>query len=172
MDKTMDCKQVRNKLTAYLDGELAPLLSRGIHDHLEGCPACRREVERLEAVWGLLDGARVPSPPDGLPEAIMKGIVSGEAGPVTRAGRARILPWPMAVAAAAAAAAGIVIGFLIGSALPGAPRATAAQAEPAAEVGFEEGLLSELPPDSVGWTLVELIDGENGNGSGNGEGEQ
>ena len=168
----MDCKDVRKKLAAYLDGQLSPLLSGIIQEHLEACPACRMEAQRLEGVWSLLDGVRVPPPPADLPDVIMKGIASGHGGPLSGAGRARFMSWSMVVTAAAAAAAGIMLGYLIGSALPEAGRSAAIETAPAAEVEPEDDLFSELPADSIAWTLVELLSEENGAGSANGEGKK
>lgn len=51
----MDCSKVRDELVAYLDGELKGGVSAQVGAHLERCPACKLEAERLSAAGALLD---------------------------------------------------------------------------------------------------------------------
>jgi anti-sigma factor RsiW len=46
----MKCADIRNKLTAYSDGELKPEAKALISSHLASCPGCRAELERLTAL--------------------------------------------------------------------------------------------------------------------------
>ena len=53
----------RESLSAFLDGALTPDERREVAAHLEGCPECRRELERLEQTVALLrrvEPARAP----------------------------------------------------------------------------------------------------------------
>ena len=43
-----------NWLGGYLDGELRGLRLRWVESHVEGCPACQRELEALRALKELL----------------------------------------------------------------------------------------------------------------------
>lgn len=45
----MSCRRIRHQLVAFLDGELAPADLADVEEHLDGCPACRDHLERLEA---------------------------------------------------------------------------------------------------------------------------
>jgi anti-sigma factor (TIGR02949 family) len=55
---TMAGDGVRERLSAYLDGELTAEERREVAAHLEGCEECRRELallQRLDAALGSLD---------------------------------------------------------------------------------------------------------------------
>ena len=45
----MNCREVQERLVAYLDGEVAPSERELIQAHLAGCDACRRELAALSA---------------------------------------------------------------------------------------------------------------------------
>jgi len=49
----MSCDEIRDSLGAWLDQELDATAAAEVRAHLEGCPACLKEKERLE----LLDAA-------------------------------------------------------------------------------------------------------------------
>src|SRR5918993_3610026 len=46
----MDCKQLREILDCYVDGELSPESMASAEAHVYGCPACTRAVEQLNAL--------------------------------------------------------------------------------------------------------------------------
>ncbi len=53
-----ECKKLKGMLSPYIDGQLSPSEVKGVERHIEECDACRRELESLRAVVGLLH--RVP----------------------------------------------------------------------------------------------------------------
>jgi anti-sigma factor RsiW len=56
----MNCQQIRLNLLAYLDGEVSESERSQIEAHLEACPDCARELERLQALQsGLWDAVPV-----------------------------------------------------------------------------------------------------------------
>lgn len=57
-----DCKEIRERLSAFIDNELPPQESRLIKKHLYECPACVKEVSSLRQVIDLLDGIPDESP--------------------------------------------------------------------------------------------------------------
>jgi hypothetical protein len=58
--KMMDCTTVRTKLADLLfDPEQVPA---SVHAHVSACADCRKEVEELSAMMGVLDGWHVPEP--------------------------------------------------------------------------------------------------------------
>jgi anti-sigma factor RsiW len=57
-----DCKQIRERLSAFIDNELPPQESRLIEKHLHGCPECAKEASSLRQVIDLLDGIPDESP--------------------------------------------------------------------------------------------------------------
>ncbi len=53
-EEEMNCKEICELLTAYLDGEVAPEEKAYIQAHLPGCPQCQAELEALSAVQASL----------------------------------------------------------------------------------------------------------------------
>ena len=51
----LNCENVCLAAMAMMDGVEAPLAAEAIENHLASCPACRGEVEQLQALAGLLD---------------------------------------------------------------------------------------------------------------------
>lgn len=56
------CKEIRERLSAFIDNELPPQESVLIEKHLHECPACVKEVSSLRHVMDLLDGIPDESP--------------------------------------------------------------------------------------------------------------
>src|SRR3990172_9725607 len=46
----MRCQKVKDKLVAYLDGELSHIERDGIKEHLTGCSKCGNEVKLLSGI--------------------------------------------------------------------------------------------------------------------------
>jgi hypothetical protein len=55
-EEEMNCKEICELLTAYLDGEVTPQERAYIEAHLPGCPQCRAELEALSATRDNLRG--------------------------------------------------------------------------------------------------------------------
>lgn len=58
-----ECQRVQGMLSPYIDGQLGPSDREGMESHLEGCRACRRELESLRATVNLLHRVTMVSPP-------------------------------------------------------------------------------------------------------------
>jgi hypothetical protein len=63
----MDCKDIRELLTAYLDGEVTLEEKAYIETHLAGCPDCHAELEALSATQNNLRGALKSMAEEALP---------------------------------------------------------------------------------------------------------
>jgi len=50
----MECASARERIHRRIDGELDDADSRALDAHLEGCPACRRDLDELLAVTRLV----------------------------------------------------------------------------------------------------------------------
>jgi len=67
----MQCDEIRPRLEAYLDGELAETERAAVHDHLADCPECGPETVALQR---LREGIRRSAPTYRSPEALRSQI--------------------------------------------------------------------------------------------------
>jgi len=142
----MDCRVVREQLSAWLDGELPEAPGAALRTHLQGCEACRREWRRLAALNAALGNLSAPVPP-GLAEKVLR-----------RVRRPRRPGWLQSVALAACLVLGIALGGTMAKTFydPGA----------AGGPGTEEASLEvfhDFPQGSLGAVLASYHP-EEGNG--------
>jgi anti-sigma factor RsiW len=120
-----------DQLSALLDGELAPDEAVAVRQHLEGCGACREELEAVAAVrLALRDMPAVPAPPGFIGRAVDRRRRDSRRG---------------AVVVLAAAVLAVVVGLVAaGDADPsvgsGEPTEAAAAATPPRVRPSQEGL--------------------------------
>jgi hypothetical protein len=120
----MQCKKVRNHLSAYLDRELTAELASAVRHHLASCPECRAMLEDLRATADLLGRLPVREAPAGLADDVRLELerrmlapqAADDADMSERTLAAHtVRQWPrvLAVAACVALAAGIgVVAYL------------------------------------------------------------
>jgi hypothetical protein len=60
----MNCAEVRAQLSAYHDGELAPVVHNAIAEHLKGCSECAAVLADFRKLSDLSDQLTHPTPPD------------------------------------------------------------------------------------------------------------
>jgi anti-sigma factor RsiW len=143
----MNCLEVRDSLSAWLDGELAPEVRALVDRHLQGCAGCRRELAQLEALEEAL-GALPVMAPAGLPDQVL-----------SRLRRPRRQWWQ-----SLALAASLILGIFLGGAL------TRNFYPLPAENGFNREVASleafhDFPQGSMGTILASYQgDEEPGNG--------
>jgi predicted anti-sigma-YlaC factor YlaD len=94
----MECQEVREQFSAWLDAELDEIAGATLKAHLDGCEACRREWRQLKELESALGYLSAPVPP-GLADKVL----------------ARIKPphrrqWWQSVALAACLVMGIALG--------------------------------------------------------------
>ena len=85
-----------DRLSAYLDGELPAGETAAIEHHLQGCPACRAELDATAQMRQLLRQLASPVAPFGMVERLLIRP------------RRRVLPIAWAASAAAAVALGLI----------------------------------------------------------------
>lgn len=90
----MTHRGLRRRLSAYLEGELAPGTRRRAEAHLAGCAPCRAELAALQRTLSLLRAQRgaAETAPDLLPQ-INRRLAAGE-GAAPRSWLRRALPRP------------------------------------------------------------------------------
>jgi anti-sigma factor (TIGR02949 family) len=99
----IDHRDVRERLSVYLDEELDPVASDAVSSHLESCPECSRELGRLRSLQSVLRGhVETHVAPARLRARV--GALTGRPAPAPRRfGWERIFAWAGAAAVAAAA---------------------------------------------------------------------
>ena len=104
----MNCHDAPDRLSDFLDEALAPPELAEVRAHLEGCPECRRELERLRATVSLLARVERPRAPLGFVDRVMAA-----ARPVPWYRRlGRLLFLPLGIKLPAEAAAMVMIAVL------------------------------------------------------------
>jgi anti-sigma factor RsiW len=66
MEGPVDCRDVEGLLDAYQDRELEPAVSASVRDHVDGCPACRGRLAKLESIGRTIRRAPYYQAPDAL----------------------------------------------------------------------------------------------------------
>ena len=70
----MGCQDVRNQLSAYLEGELEVAPRRAVEDHVRQCVRCQGELVLLQRTIALLRGLDEVEVPPSLSTAIQAGV--------------------------------------------------------------------------------------------------
>jgi anti-sigma factor RsiW len=144
---TNNCLEVQDKLSAWLDAELAPEVMLQVERHLESCTDCRRELALLTALDQALGSLTVPVPA-GLPEKVQARL----AQPSRR--------WWQHLALAASLVLGIYLGGTLARDFYSQPQSPSGLST---EVASLEAF-HDFPQGSMGMILASYQEDE-GNGS-------
>ncbi len=98
------------QLIAYRDGEAHERES--FTTHLDGCADCRREMDRIEAVFAAMDAMPIPDPGQGLSQRVWQQI--SPRLPVKRSSWWQSFSQPSRLVAVGAMAALLLLAFFIG----------------------------------------------------------
>jgi len=143
----MECQAVRERLSAWLDHELAEAAGAAVAAHLERCEACRSEWLQLTALDAALGNLTAPVP---------VGLAEKVAAKVRRPRRRQ--GWQ-----SLALAACLVLGIALGGTMARGFYGPAAPDEPGAEVASLEDF-RDFPQGSLG-AVVASYQPEEGNGN-------
>jgi len=107
----MWCQQVRNQLSAYVDGELSAPRAQAVEVHLSRCEACSREHAGVGGVRSLTAAIPFEDAPASLHAGIMARLADDMAASARsfRPTRRTPSPWALMGLAGAAAAAALVV---------------------------------------------------------------
>ncbi len=145
---SLNCPKVRESLSAWLDGELAPEMAAWVDRHLESCDSCLRELAQLEALEQALAALPAPAAPSGLPEKV-----------AARLQRPRRHWWQ-----SMALAASLILGIVLGGTLARDFYPVAQESGFATEVASLDAF-HDFPQGSMGMILASYQEDE-GNGNG------
>ncbi len=147
----ISCPEVLERLSAWLDGELAGPEHDLVAAHLDVCGGCRRELARLRALDAALGNMTAPAPSD----LAAKVLARLPQAPQSR-------PWWQSMALAASLVLGLVLGGTVArdfypQASPLAPASGTAEV-----ASFQD--FHDFPQGSLG-TLLASYQPEEGNGT-------
>jgi anti-sigma factor RsiW len=112
----MKCRDAKEKVNAWVDGELTKAAAAQLSRHMEGCPSCAREAEALQRLAAALD--RLPAAPP--PAHLSKTTLRRFRQEIDKPGLVdwwRSLGLVMRGAVCSAATGGLVLGVGLGSSL-------------------------------------------------------
>jgi anti-sigma factor RsiW len=112
----MDCQEIRNRLDAWVDGELSAQAAERIAYHLNVCPTCRHSAEELRQMVAALD----PLPPMTASATLSRRTLRSFRAGIERPGMVewwRDLSLAMRSAVCGAALAGLLCGAVLGTSL-------------------------------------------------------
>lgn len=103
----MDCREVKEHIIEYLDGEADEKLADAVAEHLKSCDACRAHCDELKAVGTVL---RAWTPPDPVADFVERTLAAKK---TYTPARARILRLPSLKKLALAAGVVLVAGIAV-----------------------------------------------------------
>ena len=154
-----------DELVLYYYGEMSEAAETRAVAHLEECPACRDNLQRLQRVMAAIDSAPVPEPDAFFEQrtwAAVKPEILRSAGDTAVTARRSNIPW-RAIAWGAAAALVVIAAFVAGRFYPAPPspvQTASSQPEPVRERVLLVDLGDHL--DRSETALVEFVSGTDG----------
>jgi anti-sigma factor RsiW len=131
----------REKLIAFLDGELDDVSAREWEVRLRRDPQVRAEADALSRTWELLDYLNQPEPSPTFTSRTLERISVLRPAQTTPRRPIRWQPWAFGAGWAAAVVLAFLLGYVGVSRLVPAPPVAVAQAEPA---DLDESLVRDL----------------------------
>ncbi len=142
----MICKKVQNRLSAYLDGELDARTSSQIALHLQECPNCHLEFERLQKLNAFLEVEEsLPADPYFLSRLRARLRYQDRKSPVVP----KTWRWAERALVPITVAFGLAFGIFLGTHLT---EKLSLNADPAAKVSdsyLDEDVFSAIPQGSL-----------------------
>lgn len=152
----MECAQVKQMISRYVDQNLDPQEKRTLEHHLRACPGCQEAIEGQMAVHQLLGSAEKFEAPLGFATRVMARLEERERRPSFWS-FFTLQPAFLRVAEVAFALVIVFIGMVSGNLL-----VTSKLPERSVTVQetFSLDLFQATPPDSIGGIYVTLAGGK------------
>jgi len=125
----VSCKAIRNKLSAYLDGELAGFEMLDIRSHLHRCGDCEKEYEELRRLKRLISSMPEGDPGEDFAQKLKDRVF--------RPSHLKPGPVPVAMISGLAFVAALLVSLAAFHRQPGPAAVTAGAAQPSASASFD-----------------------------------
>jgi anti-sigma factor RsiW len=150
----MKCSQIRNTISQYVDDELTPDEKKAFLAHIQDCPACKEELEEIQAVHHLFVSAEVYPAPLGFATRVMAHLGEMDEPRFSRLWRfVTGRPFFLRTVEVAFAMVIMLVGVVSGNLLV-ADRTSGKQTT--VQESFSLDLFQATPPDSVGGIYMRL----------------
>ena len=87
------CRQVEERLQAYVDGDLPSREATSVYLHLQECPACAAAERELRALVALLDSLPRPEPPPDFDARVLAAVPLDRYREMAHLRRPRVAVW-------------------------------------------------------------------------------
>ncbi len=164
------CRKCRNRLNAYLDGELGRKEKETVKRHLALCQSCRTVLQSLRDLEPALLAVDVPPAPADLTFRIMTearaGRRSGKEKSSRRRTKMRLSPgWVLKGVTTATLIVGLTIGAYMGWQSFGMESAAQSRMTASADMSADNlvyayDTMSAAPPDSIEAAVLSLVTNE------------
>ena len=168
-DSSVNCEQVQNRLSAFLDDELSASERSVVEDHLEHCTTCAGELKSLAAVLAFVDQWDLEAEPIDIRPALR----SATASPVpSDAAKPQIRPAIVRITSVFRYAAALLLGITLGlfalglfGSKPPADRMEEPKQTPVSSIPSVSSIpmenFDDLPEGSLGEAYGALLSGDN-----------
>ena len=150
----MKCREVRRKLSAYMDGELNLYEKKMVETHLRSCTECQHELEILKETWEEIGALSLPEAAPYFYARLKARMKELE--------KKKRLSWVERVLIPASAVVVIVLGIFIGSTVSrnGNLQAANSSAEEELVSSLYLNSFDDFPNSSLGEVYIELTSQE------------
>lgn len=156
----MECKKVKEKLSAFIDNELKESNRVKIEQHLADCPFCMQEAKLLAQAWNALEVWDKMEVPDNFEIRFWQRVRKREEKKLSIQKLIRsIVRIPVPAAAVIILVVGLILGNYLGNILY--PKETKPSGDKVIALGKNDVLyldtFNDLPPESVGEVYISLV---------------
>ena len=156
----MECKKVKEKLSAFMDNELKDNERLKIDQHLADCPFCLQEAKLLAQTWSALEVWEKMEVPHNFETRFWQRVREREEKKLSIQKLIRsIVRIPVPAAAAIILVTGLILGNYFGNILY--PKEKKLSGDKVVALGENDVLyldsFDDLPPESVGNVYISLV---------------
>jgi anti-sigma factor RsiW len=149
----MECAQIRQMISPYMDDELSLDEKKAFDSHIQSCAACKKALEKALALHQLFATAERFPAPYGFAARVLAGLEAQQGFRLL--GLPAMKPFFLRAAQVAFALGVMTIGIVTGSVLM--PERINHISQTAIQESFSLDLFQAMPPGSIGGAYVTIM---------------